>query len=611
MSYQIYRHKKHGHAGTIAASARHMMRTRPTSNANPARRNHVLIGSGDPAADVAALLPKVGERGSDGVLRRRANSVLAVEVLLTASPEWWQAASREQKRDWLDSSTAWLTETYGRTNIAHLQLHQDETTPHLTGMIVPIDPATGRLNARRWLGGGEQCSKLQSSCAAAVSHLGLERGVEGSTATHQRVSQHYTELNRKFDGVTVECPPRILIDPERWQEQQRASVVRQIAPVTARARESIRAKRNAKAMRDTAHKATERAKQAEAARDAAKAVADRMRSLDLPDVLEALGLSKDKQSPESKETPCWKDHRHSIAVTNRKWWDHRAGKGGGGAIDLAMHVMEVDFKAATAWLAAQFGANRATADMSATLVRRANQQVKQAVEECPPFTPPKAVSANWTQVREWLIQVHGLPAETVDELHARGDLYADARRNAVFLARDQAGTVTGAELEGTVGTPFRGIAPGSTRAAGFFRLGDLKARAVYLVESAVDAISLWVMRRRDGDTDCAIISTAGAAYSVPLTLKRVLGSDVLRWCAYRADEIGDKAARAMASAGWSRHRPERGGTWNDQLRAEPSTGSQGLNSTPESALQSGKGSDSKKHAEDESSEIQERPPLSR
>ncbi len=32
-----------------------------------------------------------------------------------------------------------------------------------------------------------------------------------------------------------------------------------------------------------------------------------------------------------------------LLTTGRKWWDTRAGKGGGGAIDLAMHVMELSF----------------------------------------------------------------------------------------------------------------------------------------------------------------------------------------------------------------------------------------------------------------------------
>ena len=79
--------------------------------------------------------------------------MIALEVLLTASPEWWAEATPDQQQEWLDASTAWLVEEYGRENIAHLRLHGDERTPHLTGFIVPLDPENGHLNARRWVEG--------------------------------------------------------------------------------------------------------------------------------------------------------------------------------------------------------------------------------------------------------------------------------------------------------------------------------------------------------------------------------------------------------------------------------------------------------------------------
>ena len=126
---------------------------RPDPNADPrrAQMNRVFIGSDDPAADAAALIPALDAVDDAGKKRRRSNSVIAIEVLLTASPEWWADASAEQQQDWLDRSTAWLVQEYGRENIAHLRLHGDERTPHLTGYVVPLDPDTGHLNARRWI----------------------------------------------------------------------------------------------------------------------------------------------------------------------------------------------------------------------------------------------------------------------------------------------------------------------------------------------------------------------------------------------------------------------------------------------------------------------------
>ena len=39
-----------------------------------------------------------------------------------------------------------------------------------------------------------------------------------------------------------------------------------------------------------------------------------------------------------------------LVTTGQKWWDTRAGKGGGGAIDLAMHLLQLSFVEAVKFL---------------------------------------------------------------------------------------------------------------------------------------------------------------------------------------------------------------------------------------------------------------------
>ena len=75
MAYAIYRHSKHKNLGTVTASSRHMTREATTPNADPARadQNQILIGSEDPAADVAALVPALDAVDEDGKKRRRKN----------------------------------------------------------------------------------------------------------------------------------------------------------------------------------------------------------------------------------------------------------------------------------------------------------------------------------------------------------------------------------------------------------------------------------------------------------------------------------------------------------------------------------------------------------
>ena len=412
-AFAIYRHSKHKNAGTVAASARHMTREAETPNADPARAdlNRILIGGEDPAADVAALVPALDAVDEDGKKRRRSNSVIALEVLLTASPEWWAEATPEQQQDWLDRSTGWLVAEYGRENIAHLRLHADERTPHLTGFIVPLDPETGHLNARRWVGGARRCAQQQTDYAAAVEPLGLVRGVEGSTAEHERVQRHYGQIAQPIAQLSIARPPRVLLDPDAWAAEQAKSVAQQAGPVFARARTAESDRTAKKAAEARAEKERGKRERAEAALEDQKALSGRLRALPLPDVLDALGFRQD-----AREKGRWRAVGFNITVGEgakaSKWFDHAADTGRGGAIDLTAHVLGTDFKGALAWLADRFGPGATAADLTARLRAQAVAQVKEAVAEREPFTPPPAAPEHWPGVREHLTTARALPPPT-------------------------------------------------------------------------------------------------------------------------------------------------------------------------------------------------------
>jgi hypothetical protein len=194
--------KKRDNPGLIVQLGRHNSRQMDVPNADPAAAPPtVFVGTGDARADIE-------DRLSDaGVLRRRSNAVLAVEVVMAASPEWWRRdeagrADPEQIRAWQEASLAWLRREHG-PNVVSAWLHTDEKSPHLHALVVPVDTApsakgkkTGpRLNARKWFSGREQLSAMQDRYAEAVEGLGLERGVKGSKARHQRVQRHYARLD--------------------------------------------------------------------------------------------------------------------------------------------------------------------------------------------------------------------------------------------------------------------------------------------------------------------------------------------------------------------------------------------------------------------------------
>ena len=549
-----------------------MTRELDTPNADPARadRNMILIGGTDPAADVAALVPAINAVGADGKKRRRSNSVISLEILLTASPEWWAEASAEQQQEWLNRSTAWLIKEYGRENIAHLCLHDDESTPHLTGFIVPIDPETGRLNARRWVGGSKRCSQQQTDYAAAVKSLGLTRGIEGSTAIHERVKRHYGQISKPISNLSISQPPRFLIDPEKWAVEQNQKLKELAGPVYARARTAETDRIACKNAKATATKSKKRADRIQTDLDKQKELASRMRALLLPDVLDALGFE-----PDPHEKICWKADGFSITIGTgskaAKWYDHAAGRGKGGAINLVAHVLDTDVKGALAWLADRFGKKAAIADLTDQQHTVAISAVESAIKERPPFQPPIPEPTNWQTVRKYLIQDRALPANYIDELHEIGDVYADRRTNAVFICRDpETEEITGAELKGTLprpdGSRFTGMALGSRKDRSGFRLGDIiKATTLYLVESAIDAISLFKLRYDTGERNYAVVSTAGTTPE-PRTWFANLADTARRICAFDNDNAGDHAAQKLRRHSFKRLKPVLQ-NWNEELKA--------------------------------------------
>ena len=75
-------------------------------------------------------------------------------------------------------------------------------------------------------------------------------------------------------------------------------------------------------------------------------------------------------------------------------------------------------------------------------------------------------------MREFLRTARGLDPDLLVRYRRARLLYADARRNAVFVCRDPVGAVTSAELVGTrpdpCGRTFKSLAPGSRKACGGF-----------------------------------------------------------------------------------------------------------------------------------------------
>ena len=263
-----------------------------------------------------------------------------------------------------------------------------------------------------------------------------------------------------------------------------------------------------------------------------------LRGVPLSEVLTRLGAVRD-----ARDKARWKTVRGSLSVTGMRFYNWHEHAGGGGAIDLVMHLQGVDFKGAVAWLHDAFG-----------------DLVAAPPPNDGPFSPPVRDERMLGRVVRYLEFDRAIPHGVLAPLIDAESVYADARGNAVFLHLDARGKPVGAELRGTTHVQWRGMARGSRKAAGYFAVGHADPDELVLCESAIDAISCSALRPA-----ARALSTAGACPH-PAWLGEVLAAARPVYCGFDADEAGEHAARLMIARhpAIARLRPATH-DWNDDL----------------------------------------------
>ncbi|MGK7949772.1 MAG: MobV family relaxase [Xenococcaceae cyanobacterium] len=572
-------------SGNIASNEQHTKRARETPNANPEIQNIRFIGKPE-TKDSPTLDTLVRQRIGEQTIRK--NAVLCVEMLLTASPEYFRPDDpskagyyqSQRLKDFQKSVHQWLDEQYG-DRIVRAELHLDEATPHIHAYLVPLDER-GKLNCRGLFGGREKLSKFQDSYAEALAPLGLERGIKGSRAKHTDIKQYYAAVNKKPDlTLDMETIQHQLADRTRAIKEK--ETLKRTAQALAKEKEVLQQR-----LRDLEIRVHNQNRELENWKTKYTELASKVRDLPLEKVAYELGLN-----PDPKDKHKWQNEDHIINITGSKFYDWKHTLGGGGAIDLVMHVNDCDFKQSVAWLNDRFGEG-ATLD-AVTYKTREIIQTSPVLE----FTPPVPEESKWQSVKKYLTRSRKLPSGLVDALHEQGLIYADERQNAVFIRRSldelqitsssqnnatypsprlplsaspfgfavahggdpQDRTVsprqsspvnpkiTGATLRGTAGedNTFKGLAKGTKRSEGwfYFQQGGQSSEPIkraVLVESPIDAMSFAVLDRNDSRRTI-YISTDGAG-SIPHEFLRQ-SLDVV--VAYDNDKQGNLMAQRTIS----------------------------------------------------------------
>src|SRR6266851_1017935 len=199
-----------------------------------------------------------------------------------------------------------------------------------------------------------------------------------------------------------------------------------------------------------------------------KEQAHSLRAIPLEAVLARCGAGADRYDKRK-----WHTSVGVLSVSGAKFMNWNWGVGGGGAIDLVMHLKHLDFKAAVDWLADHFPA----AVAPSPLAPPAQTQL-----QLPAPDPSKL-----GRVKDYLVAQRAIAPALLEPLIHSGTLYADTRANAVFLLLGNENLPVGAELRGTTQRRWRGLAAGSQKDLGFFSIPAEPRPSLILCESAIDA----------------------------------------------------------------------------------------------------------------------------
>lgn len=531
MTYCILRTEKLKTFGNISGSGEHNFRERETHNAD---QNCTPLNKTTGAQNTSDLLNGIKARLCT-VTKVRKNAVLVLEYFIGASPEWFKTTSEKQRESYFDDAENWLKTRHGAENVIAVTRQYDETSPHICAYVVPIDPK-GKLNCSYFQDGRDKLQAMQTEYAVKIgAKHGLERGIEGSTAKHQSIKSFYAAVNAPTPTVKTKIPdvPDATLS-ESFKESMGVSTAHSAAVAAAELDKKKRAV-EIKAQREVEQaKAkqfdvlTRENKGQSAALAQLRATSVQVRQIDLKEVLERFGSLPDPSDKNNWRTPVGR-----ITVTGAKFFNHDTSNGGGGAIDLAMHLDDCDYKTAVQRLAAEFGTG---AVVSQAIITVKAEIEAAAAAPMPPFVAPAPVPENWHVVRDYLHHVRKISVDVVEGLKKAGKLYADKFRNCVFVLRSGAGV----ELRGTGDKPYHGIRGKKT---GFIiRRGSSEVRNVAFVESSIDAISLYELEKFEGE----IIATGGNAVLMVKTLADKYRRDGYQvYAAFDNDKSGDAQALTL------------------------------------------------------------------
>lgn len=212
--------------------------------------NIFLVKSEDWNASVTEQLDRFS-------VKERKNSVVILDSVFTASPEWFETHSKSEAADYFKDCLSFYIHTFcedDKTRIINAVIHLDESTPHLHIQSIPIhtDEKGFHLSAKTIMGNRIDYSNRQTdfftSCGLS---RGMERGKilpEDETKEHTEQREfHKKEMQKEIDKLKSELSIRQLAyeayqthdtPPEIISRTEEKKVLGKVHPATVTISES-------------------------------------------------------------------------------------------------------------------------------------------------------------------------------------------------------------------------------------------------------------------------------------------------------------------------------------------------------------------------------------
>lgn len=175
--------------------------------------------------------------------KTRSNSVLALDTLYTASPNFFQGKTNEQNDNFFKDCLQFHEAHFG--HVISAVIHYDESTPHMHVISVPLTK-DNRLSARDVIGNKTKMSKMQDTFFEQVGKgYGLERGIHmDGQEKRQHISAQEHELREIKQKIARGKEELGAIEHSEETARTRAQKYRQTAAELQKEVEQLQEERN-------------------------------------------------------------------------------------------------------------------------------------------------------------------------------------------------------------------------------------------------------------------------------------------------------------------------------------------------------------------------------